>query len=98
MKVRVLDKCSHCNGQAYLPVGENVDYKGEKYIRHLPCSHCEGTGKAGRWVELTEFALALDQARCSHMHVSRTGGFHFSAGEVWDDVCEVCDDCGEALS
>ena len=97
VKVRILDTCPHCNGQAYLPAGEDVDYKGDKYIRHQPCPHCEGSGRAGRWVEFAEFALLLDQAKCPHKHVSRTGGFHFSAGEVWDDVRDVCDDCGEVL-
>lgn len=95
MKVRVLDKCPHCNGQAYLPAGEDVDFKGNLYTRYLPCPHCEGTGLAGKWVEMTDFALMLE---CPHKHVSRSGGFHFSAGEVWDDVREVCDDCGEVLS
>ena len=96
MKVRVLDKCPHCNGQAYLPAGEGVDNKGNPYTRYLPCPHCEGTGIAGRWVELVDFALML--AKCPHKHVSRSGGFHFSAGEVWDDVRETCSDCGEVLS
>jgi hypothetical protein len=52
---------------------------------------------AGKWVELLEFQLMLDQAKCPHKHVSRSGGFHFSAGEVWDDIRDVCDDCGEIL-
>ena len=98
MKVRVLDKCPHCNGQAYMPAGEDVDNKGNPYTRYLPCPHCEGTGMAGRWVELIDFALMLDQAKCPHKHVSSTVGFHFSAGEVCDDVKEVCDDCGEVRS
>lgn len=97
IKVRILDKCPHCDGQAYLPVGEEVDYKGDKYPRHLPCPQCEGTGVAGKWVELPEFLLMLDQAKCAHEHVSRIGGFHFSAGEVWDNIRDVCDDCGEIL-
>ena len=97
MKVRVLDKCPHCNGQAYMPAGEDVDNKGNPYTRYLPCPQCEGTGMVGRWVELVDFALMLDQAKCSHKNVSRTGGFHFSAGEVWDDVRETCSDCGEVL-
>ena len=97
MKVRILDECPHCKGQAYLPAGQGLDYKGNSYTCHLPCPHCEGTGVAGRWVDLTEFALLLDQAKCPHEHVSRTGGFHFD-GEVWDDVQDVCDDCGEVLT
>lgn len=98
IKIRILDTCPHCNGQAYLPAGKDVDAKGNEYDRYLPCPLCEGTGLAGRWVELPEFLLMLDQAKCPHKHVSRTGGFHFSGGEVWDDIREVCDDCGEILS
>lgn len=98
VKVRILDKCPYCKGQAYLPAGQDVDYKGNSYTRHLPCPHCEGTGATGRWVDLTEFALLLDQAKCPHEHVSRSGSFHFSAGEVWDDIRDVCDDCGEVLT
>jgi len=25
------------------------------------------------------------------------GGFHFSAGDVWDDLTLICLDCGENL-
>ena len=60
IKVRILDTCPHCKGQAYLPAGQDVDYKGNAYTHHIPCPHCEGTGVAGRWVDLTEFALLLD--------------------------------------
>ncbi len=33
IKVKILSKCSYCNGQAYLPAGETVDTKGERYMR-----------------------------------------------------------------
>ena len=36
--------------------------------------------------------------RCSHPHTTLWGGFHFSHGEVWDDLREVCDLCGAVLS
>ena len=97
MKVRVLDKCPYCNGQAYLPVGEDVDFKGNPYTRHLPCPNCEGTGMAGRWVELVDISLMLDQAKCPHKNVSRSGGFHYSNGDCWDDIVDTCIDCGEII-
>ena len=98
VKVRILSKCKKCDGQAYLPVREDLDFKGEKYMRYLPCSECEGTGMAGRWVDLTEFALLLDQSKCPHEHVTRTGGWHYSNGECWDDISpEICSDCGQVL-
>ena len=97
MKVRVLVKCPQCQGQAYVPVGEAENAKGEKYIRHVPCQHCEGTGEAGTWIELEEFAVLLKQSTCPHEHVVASGGFHFSEGDVWDDIAEVCSDCGKDM-
>jgi len=32
---------------------------------------------------------------CPHKHVSTRGRMHFSAGDVWDDIEEICDDCGK---
>ena len=45
IKVRILDKCPHCKGQAMLPVGEGKDYKGRTYTRYAPCPKCEGSGQ-----------------------------------------------------
>jgi hypothetical protein len=97
VKIQVLMKCELCQGQAYLPVGEDHDYRGISYIRHVPCVMCQGTGEARKWIELPEFLLFLEQAKCQHQHVSTNGGFHFSNGEVWDDIRSVCDDCSESL-
>jgi len=97
VKVRVLTKCEHCDGKAYLPAGECVDSQGKPYIRYLPCPKCEGSGLAGKWVELPDFLLLLDQAKCPHEHLDTQGSFHLSAGEVWDDIQTVCCDCGEVL-
>jgi len=38
------------------------------------------------------------QARCPHLRISTTGQFHYSNGEVWDDIREICDDCGIDLA
>ena len=97
VKVKILSKCSYCDGQAYLPSHMDVDIKGDKYMRYLPCPKCKGSGLSGKWINLTEFQQLLEQAECPHEHVLRNGGHHFSAGEVWDDIEEVCSDCGEVL-
>ena len=97
IKVQILVACEHCHGQAYLPIAEAQDYQGQTYIRHAPCPMCDGSGKAPRWIDLAEFARLLAQAQCKHEHTSLQGGMHFSAGEVWDDIQEVCDDCGANL-
>jgi hypothetical protein len=97
VKIRVLSKCHHCDGKAYLPIGEGFDFKGESYSRHIPCPVCEGSGLASKWVELPEFLLLLEQAKCSHQHTVSMGGFHLSEGTVWDDIREVCSACGEVL-
>jgi hypothetical protein len=38
------------------------------------------------------------QARCPHLRISYTGQVHYSNGEVWDDIREICDDCGIDLA
>ncbi len=97
VKVRILTKCQQCDGKAYLPVGETVDSQGNKFIRHRPCSNCEGSGLAPKWIELSELLGLLEQSKCLHEHVSTSGGFHLTAGEIWDDVEEVCSDCGKFM-
>ena len=97
LKVQILDKCEHCQGQAYLPIGEGEDYKGRKYTRYAPCPMCEGSGEQTRWVGMEDFATLLRQEQCPHEHTSYQGGYHFTAGEVWDDIVEVCHDCGANL-
>ncbi len=97
VKVRVLTKCQRCDGEAYLPIGADLDSRGNSYIRHRPCPSCEGSGTEGKWVELPEFVRLLEESKCHHQHISTIGGFHFSNGEVWDDIRSVCDDCSESL-
>ncbi len=97
LKVHILTQCSNCDGQAYLPAGEAEKHKGEKYTRYQPCPVCEGSGYESKWVSLEEFAVLLRQAQCSHEHSTLQGGFRFRAGEVWDDITEICTDCGANL-
>jgi hypothetical protein len=97
LKVHILSICSNCNGEAYLPMGEAEDCQGHKYSRHIPCPSCEGSGNESKWVSLEDFANLLRQAACPHEHTTHQGSMHFSAGEVWDDITEVCDDCGAKL-
>ena len=91
IKVHILAQCEHCNGEAHLPVGEAESYSGQRHKRYLPCPQCQGS------VSLAELATLLKEIQCSHEHTSFQGGFHFTAGEVWDDITEVCDDCGANL-
>lgn len=62
VKVQILDRCEHCEGEAYLPVGEAKSYTGERYTRYEPCIQCQGSGKQARWVSLPEFADLMDRA------------------------------------
>jgi hypothetical protein len=80
-----------------VPVGEGKNYKGRTYTRYVPCPDCDGSGNQARWISLQEFAELLRQAVCPHKHVSAQGGMHFSAGDVWDDIVQVCSDCGANL-
>lgn len=97
LKIQVLDTCPDCMGEAYVPVEEAEDWKGEKYMRHAPCSACGGSGKKTRWIELPEFLLYLEQVKCHHERAISLGGFHLDGGEVWDDERLVCTDCGKVL-
>jgi len=97
LKVQVLTTCSFCQGKAYLPLGEALSATGEPYTRYAPCPSCEGSGNCPQWVSLEAFAALLVQHQCPHLHTSHTGRIHFSAGDVWDDIAEVCDDCGAKL-
>jgi hypothetical protein len=98
LKVHFLDRCSYCGGKAYLPVGETINTKGESYTRYTPCQMCKGTGEHGKWVDLIDFLEMLKQTQCKHEDPSYRGEMHFRAGDVWDDVEEVCDDCGAKLN
>jgi hypothetical protein len=37
------------------------------------------------------------QEQCKHEHTSFQGDFHFVGGEIWDDIMEICNDCGVNL-
>ena len=96
-KVQVLTQCEHCNGEAYLPMGEAEDCQGRIYTRYDPCPMCEGSGNEPKWIDLQNFAILMQQALCPHDHTTYHGSMHFSAGDVWDDIQEVCDDCGAKM-
>jgi hypothetical protein len=97
VKVKILSKCQDCDGQAYLPSGMGIDSRGVEYQRYLPCPTCHGSGKTDKWITLHEIQKLLKETECQHEHVSQTGGFHFSAGDVWDNLMDTCDDCGQVL-
>jgi hypothetical protein len=97
IKVHILSTCTHCNGEAYLPCGEGEDADGRKYVRHIPCPMCDGSGMQPRWVSLQDLAIMLQQSLCTHEHTSFQGNMRFSAGDVLDDIAEVCNDCGAHL-
>jgi hypothetical protein len=63
---------------------------------------------AGKYAELKELevaAIAADnnvhllyhQYYCNPNHISTHGGMHYENGEVWDDIHDVCDDCGRDM-
>jgi hypothetical protein len=55
LKVRILSICTHCNDEAYVPMGEAMSSKGETYTRYAPCPMCEGSGAQPKWVSLANF-------------------------------------------
>jgi DnaJ-class molecular chaperone len=61
-KVHILLPCRACGGQAYVPTNEVMTAPdGHRYIRHRPCTTCQGSGMEERWVSFQEFAKMLAQ-------------------------------------
>jgi hypothetical protein len=56
LKVHILATCSHCGGEAYLPISEAEDSQGHKYVRHIPCTFCEGSGNEPKWIDIQDLA------------------------------------------
>jgi len=42
--------------------------------------------------------IDLLQKQCIHAHTSSDGYRRFDEGETWDDITEVCDDCGAEVT
>ena len=97
LKVQILTTCEHCNGQAYLPNGEDEDCRGRKYTHYAPCPICQGTGNQTKWVVLPDFIEMLKQVQCQHNHTAYQGSYRFNGGDVSDNITEVCIDCGAHL-
>jgi hypothetical protein len=61
VKVQIQTRCEHCDGEAYILVGEAIDANGNLYPRYLPCGYCQGSGEQARWVSLLEFLDLLER-------------------------------------
>jgi len=62
MKVRILDRCEYCDGEAYIFDCQDVDSRAETYERYRPCEMCHGSGNRAKWVSLREFANLVERA------------------------------------
>jgi hypothetical protein len=51
-KIQVMDKCSLCNGEAYLFSRYATSNSGEDYAQHEPCGYCHGSGEELNWIAL----------------------------------------------
>ena len=60
IKVRILDRCEFCEGEAYIYDCQDVDTQGEAYDRYRPCEMCHASGNQAKWVSLRDFADLLD--------------------------------------
>jgi len=99
IKVQIQTECWYCKGEAMMEVHELEFHVTDPTPRYLPCPYCKGSGNQEKWVSLKEFIAMLHDPtlQCPHNHTSLSGSNHFSNGEVWDDIHEVCDDCGAIL-
>ena len=62
IKVRILDRCESCDGEAYVFVCEDIDTRGETYDRYQACEMCQGSGSRARWIGLRELSDLLERA------------------------------------
>ena len=56
------------------------------------CPFCQDSVCSATRITLEQLIMLLQAIQCPHAHTSFQGGFHFTAGDVWDDVVEVCDE------
>ena len=77
IKVRILDHCEFCDGEAYIFVCEDVDVRGETFDRYRPCEMCHGSGNRAKWVglrELDELYLNKKPAEIAGLNPHTTHG------------------------
>jgi hypothetical protein len=52
LKAQVMEKCTYCNGEAYLFSRNAISNSGEGYAQYEPCGHCKGIGEQNTWVPM----------------------------------------------
>lgn len=97
IKIGIFVECDVCHGEAYVPMGIDVDSRGKNFIRYCPCPSCGGSGMKHKVISLSEFLKLAEKEKCLHEHIVTQGGIHFDAGDVWDDEHDVCCDCGKVI-
>jgi hypothetical protein len=60
IKVRILDCCEFCDGEANIFISEDVDANGQTFDRYRPCEMCRGSGNWAKWVGLRELSDLLE--------------------------------------
>lgn len=66
-------------------------------MQYLPCPQCHGSCLFGKWIDLAEYKLLMEQEACPHRHVSRVGSRHITENGLSDDIKDICDDCDKVL-
>jgi hypothetical protein len=62
IKVRILDRCEACAGEAYVYVCEAVDANGDSFDRYRPCEMCHGSGNQASWISLRDLSNLIERA------------------------------------
>ena len=62
IKVRILDRCEFCDGDAYVYVCEDVDANGDTFDRYRPCEMCHGSGNRATWISLRDLSNLIERA------------------------------------
>jgi hypothetical protein len=56
IRVRILDRCEFCDGEAYIFLCEDVDANGDSSARYRPSEMCQGSCNRAKWVSLRELS------------------------------------------
>ena len=62
IKVRILDRCEFCDGEAYVFDYTDVDARGDSYDRYRACEMCHGSGNQASWISLRDLSNLIERA------------------------------------
>ena len=96
-RVQILILCRHHGALLLITGHEDSDHQCSAQTECSSCPLCQDSDCSTIWITLEQLISLLQAIQCPHTHTSFQGIYHFTEGDVWDDIVEVCDDCGARL-